>query len=1053
MDGNFNQYTEPQSYHAYDALFPNGPDQSFDDASWGLNASNGYQIPPSGQPVVSSGWQPNANNLSATSAHTNYNQQTTPYSRSLSHSPAPFGQNAFGVYGNQTNYQYSQPQYDPALISSSNYGQPSSFNHVNYSLPQQSPGTIAPQALQHETRLPQTTNQNDVQNFAQSSRSQLGVAKGPVNDYVNHSALVAAIPKGTGSGMHSVVNFDQLVRATNSERMGSYLNVGKQTHDWPVNRTTALPQYVPRRSKNDLRKLVGNDQSLLAKIGKKSIKREKDLTLIRSDVRPFKNNSTAAQSTSPIKYEHDSSSEEDSSDDDDDSSYTSDEDLEGSPLPNKRPDNPKDAVGYDTIKALWRSKRKAVDSETVKKALVDFWDVVKTIRDRWKSDSDALKAAEEKKKAGELPLLESRVKDQREMIESAFKAALKHGHRSIVELLGENLSLVFLCYQFLLDRFKRDEVNGSLSRVMLEMLSLFTTLTNDKLEKTHLVKLLPRFTKNGDAKTQFYAKRITQNAASASNKPASEVAAVKKPVPASTSPAGKVGEPERVAGVKRAASNAGDGTAAKKIATGASRLNGPIAAVKANGVVKKPSTTVEAVKTNGATSATPITKTKQVTAKPSGFFSSLQSASKKPGTSIKAGQPALGSASKPAERKVASTAAPPASKAGFSFAQTIASIGKAKEDKPAPKQETELPPETAEQKATRLRKEARRQLHVSFKDAEELVEIRYFTHDPEEEIGHDSSQVRDVGDLAGEGRMLKQHRDMMDVDEEEEVVVEERLVEFTPPKPIDFSDMDPEERKRNYAPFGGGEMNVDSSERAKREDYEAANLIVFYTSAHDIPPNPREPSDPYNGGHVESITHFGAPEQKFADRARENKAAQVQARRPAPYQGFGYPAGNQQYQLITSQAPAPPAMAAPDIQSILAKLQQSMPAQHQQFPQAPPMAPYGNVQAPHMPNMGGFAPQQFNPPAQQPDLASILAAIQPQGAPHMGGGFGAPAAGGFAPQMMQSEVETAEQRRLREQAQKNHPFFKTKVCKYWQEGRCIRGDDCTYLHETGGDAS
>ena len=53
--------------------------------------------------------------------------------------------------------------------------------------------------------------------------------------------------------------------------------------------------------------------------------------------------------------------------------------------------------------------------------------------------------AETKNRENELPLLKSRVKDQREMMESAFRAALKHGSRAIVELYVSPLSLCLFC--------------------------------------------------------------------------------------------------------------------------------------------------------------------------------------------------------------------------------------------------------------------------------------------------------------------------------------------------------------------------------------------------------------------------------------------------------------------------------------------------------------------------------------------------------------------------------------------------------------------------------
>lgn len=108
-----------------------------------------------------------------------------------------------------------------------------------------------------------------------------------------------------------------------------------------------------------------------------------------------------------------------------------------------------------------------------------------------------------------------------------------------------------------------------------------------------------------------------------------------------------------------------------------------------------------------------------------------------------------------------------APKPAFSFAETMANLNKQKETVPS-KLEEIRPPETPEEKAKRVRKEERRKLRVSFKPDDSLVQIRTFVHDPEEEIGHDDSMMRDVGDSRGEGQMLKMHKDLDLMDEEED---------------------------------------------------------------------------------------------------------------------------------------------------------------------------------------------------------------------------------------------------------------------------------------------
>lgn len=109
-----------------------------------------------------------------------------------------------------------------------------------------------------------------------------------------------------------------------------------------------------------------------------------------------------------------------------------------------------------------------------------------------------------------------------------------------------------------------------------------------------------------------------------------------------------------------------------------------------------------------------------------------------------------------------------ASKPSFSFAETMANLSKTKESVPLKSEESRAP-ETAEERRKRLRKEDRRKLRVSFRPDESLVQIRIFEHDPDEELGHDDSMVRDANDIKGEGQMLKMHREREVMDEDDEV--------------------------------------------------------------------------------------------------------------------------------------------------------------------------------------------------------------------------------------------------------------------------------------------
>ena len=126
--------------------------------------------------------------------------------------------------------------------------------------------------------------------------------------------------------------------------------------------------------------------------------------------------------------------------------------------------------------------------------------------------------------------------------------------------------------------------------------------------------------------------------------------------------------------------------------------------------------------------------------------------------------------------------APPVtiSKPSFSFAQMMADVTKPKEADYTAKEDVSRPPESVEEKAKRLRKEERRKLRVSFKPDASLVSVRFFMHDPEE-IGHEPQMTRDAGDINGEGRMFKQHKDKLDLEEDEDLPQDESIREWVEP--------------------------------------------------------------------------------------------------------------------------------------------------------------------------------------------------------------------------------------------------------------------------------
>lgn len=165
-----------------------------------------------------------------------------------------------------------------------------------------------------------------------------------------------------------------------------------------------------------------------------------------------------------------------------------------------------------------------------------------------------------------------------------------------------------------------------------------------------------------------------------------------------------------------------------------------------------------------------------------------------------------------------------------------------KQTAPAPIAPVEdKPPETEEERQKRLRKEERRKLRVSWKPDDTLTEIRLFTHDPDEELGpQDGAQA---GDVKGEGSVLKLHRDLDEMEDEDDVVIrEESLGPYYHASEIDFTELPADDRSRNYVKRAGSQL-PSSTEREAQDRREATTLMVFYTSG-EVPPSPKEPPPP-----------------------------------------------------------------------------------------------------------------------------------------------------------------------------------------------------------------
>ncbi|KAB8205119.1 hypothetical protein BDV34DRAFT_213323 [Aspergillus parasiticus] len=797
-----------------------------------------------------------------------------------------------------------------------------------------------------------------------------------------------------------------------------------------------------------------------------------------------KKSASKASTKKPDGKSASSASETDSSD----SELEIEAPEEPSPIPLVRPHEPEAAARYDALRAVWSPRNRRPHADKVKGALVAFKDVVKAVRDTWKEKSQAMKMAENKGENDKAAQIKKDVVLQRRLMDVVVSTTLDQGHPTIVEKsqkrieslsrvislmwtsaylhkknaykLGEHPMAVAAMYSFLLDRHQASDIDGAFTLNLLKLLARFVTMDEDVLQKTNVAKLLPRFVKKGGQVAKGLAQKILDNAATSTKRKLEG----NKVAPKEASPAINTisnitladAQRTELAGSKRPRDADVNGQPATKRMVVTSNLksnqkptNGPV-----TGPAKRPQEIGHEAKPAAAAASRP--KANIIAPKPTNLFGSLSSASKRPGTSNaeRAAAAAAAKSSTPTEKKESQPAPP---RPTFSFGDIMADLNKQKESPPSEPAEN-MPPETEEERTKRLRKEARRKLRVTWKPDDSLTEVRLFTHDPDEELGPGDHAQREAGDVKGEGSVLKLHRDLDEFDEEEDGGVrEESLRDYYEPSEIDFADITSEDRSRNNIKRAGTQQPT-SAEKEAQEHREATTLMVFYTSAADVPPSPKEPPPPSEDEPATEAVALG----EIPDHVK-NAPQQQQSTPPPP--------------------PPPPVTQAPmsDLERTISMFrQQQQPPQPQQpQPQAQQFQMPQVPAAPQAPTTQGLdfqkilavlnaqkqmqQPPPVIPPVQpsQPAIASNLAAFISQFA-------GANQQSAPSPAQMPGQFDDLERKRMREGPgfdgseddrysyfkrnkpngpNKSHPKVGLVPCRYWPEGKCRKGNDCTFRHD------
>lgn len=531
-----------------------------------------------------------------------------------------------------------------------------------------------------------------------------------------------------------------------------------------------------------------------------------------------------------------------------------------------RPEDPNEAAAWDALQIVDLDRVTSAEAinTRVGVAIAHLGDLVRRLMVPVKSASDELdKARKAKKDSSEINRLKSEVISKTPPLYRAIDAAEDKGDSQVLANLGGNQRLVVDLTSALRVGNNIGDHNGDFARAVLRLMSHSKTITNELLGKTNWPKVKEKFLEKGDEEVRELIQAIADNAAarSALNKekqPAAEgikaSSASSQTKQPSTTVAKKMGPADLVkkkpssatrvssepASAKRPRDEEPDSRNVKKLAAE------PPTTSSAQGTIKPP-TSKSASTANPAPSSQgkiwsgsallpgkskPVAKpapkpvlTKGDATKPD--MAKLPSFKKSDPAKIKKPDLSRSDASQSSSSKLGALleeiSKPKAAKA----AQSVATPDSGNET-----------PETPEEKQRRLRREQRRKLRVSWKEGDELTQVRIFHKDIGEDEGRAGNMIRDARDDRSEGMVLKQGM-KLDEDEEEEIPYRP----WFEPLGVSFATIPEDKREDSFLNRGGNKAI-----RTPQQDYiaerENRELMVIYTDPADIPPTPKSPPPP-----------------------------------------------------------------------------------------------------------------------------------------------------------------------------------------------------------------
>ncbi|KAI1475151.1 hypothetical protein F4774DRAFT_421788 [Daldinia eschscholtzii] len=527
-----------------------------------------------------------------------------------------------------------------------------------------------------------------------------------------------------------------------------------------------------------------------------------------------------------------------------------------------RPNDTLKAVEYDVIDILWCDpKQPEFSQKLIAEKIHAFGDYFVELLQKSKDLKGKLDDAK-KNDPAKVDSLKADLDNTYDSIRAGIEAALKFGDAFTISQLSIHLKFLANLAVLLRTLFVAEDYNGRLPKAILKLFSLFVTVDMDILkERLKFDRLRQKMKDNLDEESLDYMDEIFENAKKRSALKTEEAReGAKKASQGSTKKSSSLGTKDPVSAPPRLLPSKSD-TLSKKNSADIKR---PIDYSSLSSARKVPSTTTKAspslstskrpgddgvdsraskkLAVENAAGAPSTTKTSSsgTSAASQSSPANVQSRSR-PSGSMLPGRLRLSAKAQPKKP----VARQPASS---TIGGLLAEINS--EEKPKQTKEPERAPETPEETERRLRKEARRKLHVTWKPDDELTEIRFLEHDTAEDKGRDDNMLRDARDNRSEGLALRESikREKQGVDEEDEETREKAkditLKNWHEPDPYSPHEKSHISQKRREEMFAsrGGMRPVESRQNKVMEDYESRELMSIYTSFTEIPETPRSPT-------------------------------------------------------------------------------------------------------------------------------------------------------------------------------------------------------------------